>query len=284
MAASIWAVEPVLARFSSKLSGGETDFLYITTARAFFTMMIGLLYVLIRRTKFHVSKRQFSAIALTALVSSVAADLIYFYCLLIIPALNAVLLGHLQPIFIIVMGYAFLKDDRLTIYDYMGILLMIFAGVLVISRTGDNLLHFNIGSYGDFLVILATILWSAGSVIMRRNIRGLDAGVITVYRFMIATAVYLVFLFIKYHSDLSLLPGLNRYLVILGCLVGLGYILYYEGLRRIKAAQVGAIELAGPVFAALFGFIFLKEHVTLLQIGGIAILFPGIYLLSRRES
>ena len=77
--------------------------------------------------------------------------------------------------------------------------------------------------------------------------------------------------------------SINKYQILLGFLVGIGYVLYYEGLRRIKAAQAGSLELASPVFAAIFGGLFLGESMQSLQWVGIAILFPGIYLLSRRE-
>jgi drug/metabolite transporter (DMT)-like permease len=51
----------------------------------------------------------------------------------------------------------------------------------------------------------------------------------------------------------------------------------------IKAAQVGALELATPFFAAILGFIVLKEFVTPMQIAGILFLGGGIYCLARKE-
>jgi drug/metabolite transporter (DMT)-like permease len=62
-----------------------------------------------------------------------------------------------------------------------------------------------------------------------------------------------------------------------------GSILYYESLKRIKAAQVSALELSTPFFAAFLGFLVLKESVTAMQILGIALLFAGVHFLSRRE-
>jgi drug/metabolite transporter (DMT)-like permease len=118
---------------------------------------------------------------------------------------------------------------------------------------------------------------------MRRNIRGMQAGIITTYRFAVAVICYFVFLLIRYHGSIMSIPGFDRYQVTLGILVGIGYILYYEGLKRIKAAQVGSLELAGPVFAALLGMVFLGENVTVFQFAGMALLFPGVYLLSKRE-
>jgi drug/metabolite transporter (DMT)-like permease len=283
IAAVIWAIEPVLVRFSDMAKGGSGDFLQIAAVRSLFVMIIGLVYSLFRRDSFYTTKKQLTAVVMTSLVASVVADLLYYYCLFIVPAVNAVLIGHLQPIFIVIFGFAFLKDDRLSLFDYGGMILMIVAAVFVVSKSGDNLLHFRIGSYGDLLVLLSTVLWAMGSIIMRRNIRGMHSGVITAYRFAVATICYLVFLMLRYNGSITSIPGFDRYQVTLGILIGIGYVLYYEGMKRIKAAQIGSLELSGPVFAGFFGMVFLGENVTMFQCAGMVLLFPGIYLLSKRE-
>jgi len=65
--------------------------------------------------------------------------------------------------------------------------------------------------------------------------------------------------------------------------VGAGTILYYEGLKRIKAVQVSALELSTPFFAALLGFLILGEWVTVMQISGMILLFIGVFFLSKKE-
>ena len=62
-----------------------------------------------------------------------------------------------------------------------------------------------------------------------------------------------------------------------------GTLLYYEGLKRVKAAQAGALELSTPFFAAILGFLVLGELVTSMQIAGILILCIGVFLLSKKE-
>ena len=72
-------------------------------------------------------------------------------------------------------------------------------------------------------------------------------------------------------------------MVIFAIVIGIGIILYYEGLTRIKGAQVSALELASPFFASILGFVFFKETVTPLQVAGIALMFVGVYYLAKRE-
>ena len=70
--------------------------------------------------------------------------------------------------------------------------------------------------------------------------------------------------------------------IIIGVIVGVGYILYYEALRGSKPPS-GALELSTPFFAAILGFLVLGEIVTPMQIIGILILCVGVYLLSKKE-
>ena len=75
----------------------------------------------------------------------------------------------------------------------------------------------------------------------------------------------------------------NIYQILVGISIGIGTILYYEGLKRIKAAQVSGLELSAPFFAAILGFLILEEPLTSIQIMGILLLFVGIYYLSKKE-
>ncbi len=90
-------------------------------------------------------------------------------------------------------------------------------------------------------------------------------------------------MFITYLSLRSPLVFSNIYQILVGIVVGAGTIFYYEGLKRIKAAQVSALELTTPFAAALLGFCILAERITALQIAGMVLLFAGVCFLSKKE-
>jgi drug/metabolite transporter (DMT)-like permease len=113
---------------------------------------------------------------------------------------------------------------------------------------------------------------------MRKYARHLNAGVFTFYRFSIASIAFLIYLMAKSSLAIS-----NVYQILVGIVVGVGTILYYEGLKRLKAAQVSALELSTPFFAAALGLLVLGERITTMQVSGIVLLFPGVYLLSKKE-
>jgi len=276
LAASVmWAVEPIF----TKLAARSTDFLQIATTRSIVVTIIALSYVLVtNRGNLRVSKRDLPKVVYLGIMGTVVADLLYVLSLTKIPVINAVLLGHMQPVFIVAIGFFLLREDKVTGFDYLGILCMIVAGLLVTTKTADNFLSLRLGSSGDLLVLVATFVWATTAIVMRKYLRGLNAGVLVFYRFAIGAAVFVVYL-----SVTSSLVITSIHQVLVGVVVGVGSILYYESLKRIKAAQVSALELSTPFFAAALSYFLLRESLTAMQILGILLLVPGIHFLSRKE-
>ncbi len=274
-ASLMWSVEPIFA----KLAYANSDFIQTSGIRAIVVAVIALLYVLLtNKGNFKVTKKQLPKLVYIGFAGTVFADLLYFFALTKIPVINAVLIGHMQPIFIILIGFFILKEDKLTRFDYLGILIMVIAGVLVTTKTAGNFSEMRFGTVGDVYVLLATVAWSTTAIVMRKYLRGLNAGVVTFYRYTIASAIFVAYLLLR-----SSLVLANIYQVLVGLVVGVGTILYYEGLKRIKAAQVSALELSTPFFAVVFAFLILRERATVMQVTGIVLLVVGILLLSRKE-
>ena len=275
LASIMWAIEPILA----KLSYENSDFLHTTAIRALFAAITAFIYIIVtRKAPLKLTKQQLSPIIYIAVVGSLIADFMYYIALSQIPVINAVIIGHMQPIFIIAFGFFLLKTDKLTKFDYFGVILMILSGLLVTTSTVDNLLAFKFGTIGDLIVLCATIAWATSAIVMKKYLTKMDAGVITFYRFFFGALVFMTYL-----GATSSLFIANIFQVCIGVIIGVGTILYYEGLKRLKAAQVSGLELSAPFFAAILAFLFLNEVMTVMQIIGIVLLFGGVYFISKKE-
>lgn len=273
-ASIMWAVEPIFA----KLSYENSDFVQTSAIRAIVVTFTGAVYTfLTNKANFRVDKKQLSTLIYIALVGSLFADLVYFYALTRVAVINAILIGHLQPVFIVVIGFFLLKEDVLTKLDYIGILLMMMGALLVTTKTIENFCTLTLGTIGDVLVLSATIAWATAAIAMRKYLKEMNAGVVTFYRFLFASLIFIVYLI-----STSTVSIANIYQVLVGIVVGIGMILYFEGLKRIKAAQVAGLELFAPFFGASLGFFILKETVTFMQICGSLILIAGVYFLSKK--
>jgi drug/metabolite transporter (DMT)-like permease len=275
LASIMWAIEPILA----KLSFETSDFLHTSAIRAMVAALTTFIYIaLTKKAPLKVTRRQLSPLIYIALVGTLIADFMYFYGLSQIPVINVVIIGHMQPIFIIAFGFFLLKTDKLTKFDYLGISLMILSGLLVTTRTMENLFALRLGTTGDLIVLTATIAWATSAIVMKKYLTMMDAGVISFYRFFFPALIFAAYLGVT-----SSLFIANIYQVCIGVIIGIGTILYYEGLKRLKAAQVSGLELTTPFFAAILAYFFLNEIVTSMQIIGIALLFGGVYLISKKE-
>jgi drug/metabolite transporter (DMT)-like permease len=275
-ASIMWAIEPIIAKFSFQ----SADFIQTSGIRAIFAAITALCYmILTRKFSLRIARRDIPSIVYIAVVGTLVADLLYLFALTMIPVINAVLIGHMQPIFIVLMGWIVLRQDRLNRFDYLGILVMIFSALFVTSGSVERLLSLHLGSYGDVIVLGATITWASAAIVMRKFLKDINAGVLTFYRFFIASVVFSGFLWVNNGLFIQ-----NYYQILLGIIIGIGTVLYYEGLKRMKAAQVGALELSTPLFAALLGFFVLNENISGLQVVGILFLCLGIYFLSRKDS
>jgi drug/metabolite transporter (DMT)-like permease len=275
LASLIWAIEPVLA----KLALRQANFLETSMVRAMFIAGVGLLYALASPPhRLGISRRQLTAIGYIALAGTLCADLLYIYALTRVPVMNAVLLGHMQPLFILLLGFFLRRTDHLSKNDYTGIAIILLAGILVTTRTMANLSQFRLGTSGDLLLLLATFAWATTALVARQHLAGVNAGIITFYRFLLAGLAFSLYLLAHHAWRIN-----NGYQVALGLLVGVGCVLYYEGLARLPAAVVGSLELTTPFFSALFSFMILGEFITPLQLLGMLLLVSGIYFLMHQE-
>jgi drug/metabolite transporter (DMT)-like permease len=275
-ASIMWAIEAVLAKLASR----NADVLQTSTIRAIFVTLTALIYALItNKRSLRVNRKQFGVLVYIALAGTVTADFLYLLALTRVPVINAILIGHLQPIFIVLICFLVLKEERLTKFDYLGMLTMLIAGLMVTTRTIENLSELRLGTFGDLIVLSAAIAWATTAVAMKKYIRDMNAGVVTFYRYAIAGTIFVIYSLFRSSIQIS-----NIYQVLIGIVVGIGVILYYEGLKRIKTAQVSSLELSTPFFGALLGFIVLRETVTIMQITGILLMFAGVYLLARKEA
>ncbi|MEO0165549.1 MAG: DMT family transporter [candidate division WOR-3 bacterium] len=274
-ASIMWALEPIFA----KLSFQTADVLNTFAARIFFGLTIITIYTLLKSPRtLKVGSEKIKWLIYLSLAATLFADFIYTYAFTKVMVINAVVIGHIQPIFIVILGYFFLKSDRLTKFDYLGIIFMITAGILVSTRTVENLKNLKFGTFGDLLVLSATFAWATTAITTRKYLKDLPAQVIAFYRFLFAGVGFFLYLMLNHGIKIT-----SIYQILLGLVIGIGTILYYEGLKRIKAAQVSALELSTPFFATFLGYVILKERFTAEQFLGLLFLLAGIYFISKKE-
>jgi len=272
-AGAMWTVETVLG----KLLFQSLTFIQITASEVFFAALTTLIYGLARRELVKFNRKNVGRLLVLGLVGTVFAPLMYFLGLTYTFAVNASLIAHLQPLFIAIFGFYFL-NEKLHKHDLIAGILIIFAAVIITSRTADNLISFKVGNFGDLIVFFAMLSWAIVAVPGKQLTREMSSALIVCSRFLIASAAFIPILLCLNQFAVS-----SIYQVLLGLSVGLGYIFYYEGLKRVKASQVALAELSSPFFTMVFAWYFLGEVVTPIQMIGVILLILGLYILTQER-
>lgn len=270
----MWAVEAVLG----KILFSSFSFVQVTASEVFFATLTAFAYVLATREHVRLDGKDFGNVLAVGVVGTVFAPLMYFFGLSHTFAVNATLIAHLQPLFVAIFGFYFLKE-KLHRHDLFGGFLIILAAILITSRTVYNLTAFRFGNFGDLMVFFAMVSWAIVAIPGKQLTRQASSVLIVGYRFLIASIVFVPVLL---YLDQLIISSI--YQVLLGVLAGLGYIFYYEGLKRIKSSQVALAELSSPFFTSILAWNLLGETVTPMQMIGALLLISGLFILTGEKS
>jgi len=200
-------------------------------------------------------------------------------------ALNSMLVQAAQPPLILLTG-VLLFGDRAWARQVAGVGLAL-AGVVTILLRGDWGSLFDLRlNVGDALILVAVVLWSIYSVLLRKRpaVHPLSflaasfavgvAAVLPVYAAEIAAGRRIVasapsFAAIAY---VSLFPSL------------LAYACFNRGVELIGSAATGAFLNVMPVFGAGLAMMFLGERLEGFHLAGVALIAVGVLLATRRTA
>ena len=132
---------------------------------------------------------------------------------------------------------------------------------------------------GPFLVFLGACTLSFGGLIIK-SFEGANLWQILFWRSIFFSIVVLFFLFLNYKKNFfnSIfkigLPGFFG-----GVVLSCGYAGYVFAMYNTTVANANFIIQTQTIFLAIFGYIFLKEKISMLTITSIFLAFGGIFLM-----
>ena len=132
---------------------------------------------------------------------------------------------------------------------------------------------------GPFLVFLGACTLSFGGLIVK-SFEGANLWQILFWRSVFFSIVVLFFLIINYKKNFFIsiykvgLPGTFG-----GIVLSCGYAGYVFAMYNTTVANANFIIQTQTIFLALFGYIFLKEKISILTITSIVLAFSGIFLM-----
>ena len=199
-------------------------------------------------------------------------------------AVNAVLLNSSAPLFVLLCARA-IDGERASPRQVAGVLLSL-AGILVILSRGElaRLLAFEFHS-GDAWILAAMPVWGLYSVLLKR--RPAELGGVHFLFVLSAIGVLLltpVFAFEALRAPPRLPGGLEALGVLyvaLAASVG-AFLCWNRGVAVVGAAAAGFTIHLLPAFATLLAIAFLGESFAPFHAAGIATIFAGVILATRK--
>lgn len=198
---------------------------------------------------------------------------------------------NLSPFFSAFFGYIYFSE-RMTKRKWLGLMIsfMGFIPMMMVDAPGEfALTHIGFLSSAEIALLIATISMVYGWIVMQHLVRytlvdTLTAnGISMVLGGLISTAA--AYLFESWHS--IPMASLGSFILLLSAIILISniicYTLYASLLRTYTATFMSFSGLTGPLFAALFDWLFFGTLVTWHFYGATLVVFFGLYLFYQED-
>ncbi|HEX9652101.1 MAG TPA: DMT family transporter [bacterium] len=248
-----------------------------------FAMASAILLVILRHVEGRlpaVARKQILPLILLGLTGIFIYNLFFFKGLKFIAAGRAALIVATNPILVTLLSALFLRE-RVNWLIAVGILFSVMGAGVVITR--GNIAELSNGSigWGEIYIFGCVLSWVTYSLIGKIVMKALSPLTAVTYSATLGTlALAIPAYFEGVFQDLlsySKLEWLSLgYLGLFG--VVLGFLWYYEGIKKIGASKASQFINFVPISAIVLGFFLLGEPITLSLVTGAALVVTGVYL------
>lgn len=220
-------------------------------------------------------------LTLLSILSVACFNTFIYFGLTITTATNATILQSVIPIAILILSAFWLKE-AVSKQQWLGVFISL-SGVLILITKGDlpSLLNYSINQ-GDIYVLIAVFFWAIYSILLRYRPSELDGFTFFGITVLIGSIALLPFSLIEYYYYSPDIVWQNStiltilYMAIFPSI--LAYIFWNKGVSELGAAKAGLFIHLMPCFGLILSSFFLNEKIYSFHIGGILLIFCGIYL------
>jgi drug/metabolite transporter (DMT)-like permease len=167
----------------------------------------------------------------------------------------------------------------------MGVLGLVFGllGVVVIAQPDLASLWATV-TVGEFLVFLAAVSFALGSVLATASTADLPIETMEAWS-MVIGALLLHAISVGLGEGVGSVSWTLDGLLALGYLSvvssAIGFLIYFDLLDRLGPVEINLVSYAAPIWAALAGWLVLRESVSLATGAGFLLILVGFWLIKR---
>jgi len=208
----------------------------------------------------------------------------YFFLkgLSITMASKASIIVAINPV-LSVIGAVFLFKEKINIKQIVGIILAFLGIILLITKGRIDLILTGGFNKGDIFILFAAVSWSCYTLFGKKVLTNISAIESTTYSVIWGTFI-LFPLFLSenienfYHINAKSLLSI---LVLSVLATVLGFIWFYDGIKKIGASKTVVFIYLVPVFGVLIGFILLGERLSLAALVGGMVTITGVFIVNK---
>jgi drug/metabolite transporter (DMT)-like permease len=249
-----------------------------------FALAVTLVFSILRLTEkdLTVERRDWPKFLFLGFIGNTLHQIFFIKGIYLTTASNSALILSIGPVFVALLNVVF-RLEKVSLFNWYGILLS-FLGVFLIilgGTQGKGLSFSKEYLQGDLLTLAAAFFWSVRIVFSKPLLQKYSYLKVTTC-IMACGTPFLILASVKElaHQDWSRVSfyGWLGFVYSFSLAIAGSYIIWHMGLKKIGSAKTAVYSNLTPVVSVVFAWLFLGEHLTLLQgLGGIAIL-GGIYL------
>jgi drug/metabolite transporter (DMT)-like permease len=195
----------------------------------------------------------------------------------------ASILITVNPAITVLLAHYFLVDERLNWRKSVGVLLALGGATLLAALGETGLADVRGSTLGYILIFGAMTVASTMTIYTRKYVQEFDTIDVSGIRMFVAALVVMPLSLIFVGFDLSQVNAQGVWALIYASIFGtfLGMLLSLYNIQRFgaTAAVMGAYVI--PVVATLTGVLLLGEQITAGMIGGMLLIFLGVWMINR---
>lgn len=185
------------------------------------------------------------------------------------------------PIWTLIIGILFFKVNG-TLHKWIGLFIG-FSGILFLLEFNiTSLLKENLIGMGTMLI--ATMCYGLAGHLAQKQLQNIPVMIVSVTTLSVASVISFICLF--FTSSFESFTNIFQ-LHVLFSLIGLGafgsgiaYLLFYYLVKEGSAEFASFVTYIVPITALFWGFILLKESISINMIIGLILVLTGVYLSS----
>ena len=198
-------------------------------------------------------------------------------------AAHTIVLLYTAPIFVALALHFKFPTERLSRLQWCGIGLAFF-GILVSFLLRENTQQASMQQalWGDFLALVAGMLWAATTISIRLSRLAEAPATQTLFYQLFMAGVFLIPLsFLSGQANIHWSAVSISSLIFHTVIVSFAsYLIWFWMLKKYLASRLGVFSFLTPVFGMLFGVLILGEHIEMNFIVGTIMVMMGVLLVS----